>query len=114
MLYHSFFYWGKSPIAESNNRVRPESAAEAADKRYRNVVRILDEQVLIFDPNNWTTPRGRAPNKFGLTVRCREQQYHNFFYTYHNLNVDCIDMRLIGCLINLPHRKKFMKQPQKL
>lgn len=58
--------------------MRPESASEAEDKRFRSVVRILDENVLIFDPNNWTTPRGRGPsNKFGMGNRCKEQQYPN-------------------------------------
>eukprot|EP00026_Physarum_polycephalum_P002447 Phypoly_transcript_02453.p1 GENE.Phypoly_transcript_02453~~Phypoly_transcript_02453.p1 ORF type:complete len:837 (+),score=158.90 Phypoly_transcript_02453:78-2588(+) len=56
-------------------RVRPENAFEAQDKKFRPVVRVLDEHVLIFDPNNWTAPRGRGPNKFGLSNRCREQQY---------------------------------------
>lgn len=66
-------------------RVRPENSFEAQDKKFRPVVRVLDEHVLIFDPNNWTTPRGRGPNKFGLGNRCREQQYLLYYIFYLSL-----------------------------
>lgn len=56
-------------------RVRPESYSEQQDSRWRTVIRVLDERVLIFDPNNATPRTSRGSVARAFTARSKEMRY---------------------------------------